>query len=149
MANSRTAVKGLGEIAIRVNDLEKMQEFYEKVIRLEVMKRFPQAVFFRVADGAGGHPQAFALFDRSEKPNGAAIHQTTPQEVSQKLSTLDHVAFEIDLAEYESEKARLERQGLSVETTVFAWAGWRSLFLSDPEGNTVELVCFDPSAYKP
>ena len=139
MGKDRTAVKGLGEIALRVNDLDTMQEFYEEVIGLELMKRFPKAVFFRVADGVGGHPQALALFDRSEKPSG----------VSQERSTLDHVAFEIDLASYESEKTRLERHGLSVETVVFEWTGWRSLFVSDPEGNTVELVCFDPNAYKP
>ncbi len=149
MGKRRTAVKGLGEIALRVNDLDKMQEFYEGVIGLEVMRRFPKAVFLRVADGVAGHPQALALFDRSEKPGGPAIHRTTPAGVSQERSTLDHVAFEIDLAAYESEKARLERHGLSIETVVFEWTGWRSLFVSDPEGNTVELVCFDASAYKP
>ena len=149
MSNGHTAVRGLGEIALRVNDLDKMQEFYEKIIGLPVMRRFPKAVFFRVADGVGGHPQALALFDRSEKPSGPAIHRTTPDGVGQERSTLDHVAFEIELAAYESEKARLERHGLSVETTVFEWTGWRSLFVSDPEGNTVELVCYDPSAYKP
>ena len=148
MSNGHT-VKGLGEIALRVNDLDKMQEFYETVIGLEVMRRFPKGVFFRVADGVGGHPQAFALFDRSEKTSGPAIHRTTPDGVSQERSTLDHVAFEIDLSAYESERARLERLGLSVETRVFEWTGWRSLFVSDPEGNTVELVCFDPSAYNP
>ena len=148
MSNGPT-VKGLGEIALRVNDLDKMQDFYEKVVGLEVMRRFPRAVFFRVADGVGGHPQAFALFNRSEKPSGPMIHRTTPDGVSQEHSTLDHVAFEIDLSAYESEKSRLEQLGLSVETAVFEWTGWRSLFVSDPEGNTVELVCFDPSAYNP
>jgi len=148
LSNGHT-VKGLGEIALRVNDLDKMQEFYETVIGLEVMRRFPKGVFFRVADGVGGHPQAFALFDRSEKTSGPAIHRTTPDGVSQERSTLDHVAFEIDLSAYESERARLERLGLSVETRGFEWTGWRSLFVSDPEGNTVELVCFDPSAYNP
>jgi catechol 2,3-dioxygenase-like lactoylglutathione lyase family enzyme len=147
--SSERAVKGLGEIALRVNDLEKMQEFYEKVVGLEVMKRFPAAVFFRVADGAGGHPQAFALFDRSRERSGPAIHGTTPDGVGQERSTLDHVAFEIDLSAYETEKARLEGLGLSVEAQVFTWTGWRSLFVKDPEGNTVEFVCSDPSVYKP
>ena len=142
-------VKGLGEVALRVNDLDKMVDFYENTIELEVLKRFPKAVFFRVADGVGGHPQVLALFDRSEKPRGPAIHRTTPDGVSQEHSTLDHVAFEIELSAYESEKTRLEQLGLTVETVVFEWTGWRSLFMSDPEGNTVELVCFDRSVYKP
>ena len=27
----------------------------------------------------------------------------------------------------------------------FGWVGWRGIFTDDPEGNTVELVAFDPS----
>ncbi|MEN8143742.1 MAG: VOC family protein [Gemmatimonadota bacterium] len=140
-----TAVKGLGEVAIRVNDLEAMQRFYEEVIGLQVMKRFPTAVFFRISNGYGGHPQALVLFDRSVESNRPQIHRSTPRGVSEERSTLDHVALEIDLSAYESEKQRLEELGLPVETVVFEWVGWRSLYVHDPEGNTVELVCFDPS----
>jgi len=143
-----TVVKALGEIALRVNDLDRMQEFYEEVIGLEVFKRFPKAVFFRIADGYKGHPQALVLFDRREEPTGPQIHKSTPQGVSQELSTLDHLAFEIDLEEYEDEHNRLEQLGLTVETTSFEWVGWRSLYISDPEGNTIEFVCYDPSVKK-
>jgi len=34
---------------------------------------------------------------------------------------LDHLAFEIDLDAYETEKKRLEGLGLPVENTVFEW----------------------------
>ena len=145
MTTKRTAVKGLGEVALRVNDLDAMRRFYEEVIGLEVMKRFPTVVFFRVSDGYGGHPQALALFDRSGEPSRPKIHGSTPGGVSQERSTLDHLAFEIDLESYQSEKQRLEQLGLPVETVVFDWIGWRSLYVHDPEGNTVEFVCFDPS----
>lgn len=140
----RTAVKALGEIGLRVNDLDRMQQFYEEVVGLEVMSRFPKTVFFRIADGYGGHCQTLVLFDRSGEARGPKITRTTPQGVSQDRSTLDHLAFEIDLDAYESEIKRLQGLGLAVETTVFEWTGWRSLYLSDPEGNTVEFVCFDP-----
>lgn len=143
-----TAVKALGEIGLRVNDLDCMQQFYEEVIGLEVMRRFPQTVFFRIADGCEGHSQTLVLFDRSGEARGPNITRTTPHGVSQDRSTLDHLAFEIDLDAYESEKKRLEELGLPVETTIFEWTGWRSLYISDPEGNTVEFVCFDPSAKK-
>jgi catechol 2,3-dioxygenase len=58
---------------------------------------------------------------------------------------VDHIAFEIDLADFESEKQRLEQQGISVTTAEHPWVHWRSLYISDPEGNMVEYVCFDPS----
>lgn len=144
MKSRRTAVKALGEIALRVNDLDAMQRFYQEAIGLELMKRFPNAAFFRIAEGYGGHTQVLALFDRAgERRQGPQIHRTTPQGVSQDRSTLDHVAFEIDLEVLEDEKKRLEQLGLSVETTTHEWTQWRSLYVSDPEGNTVEFVCYD------
>jgi len=35
--------------------------------------------------------------------------------------------------------------GLAVETKDHKRVRWRSLYFHDPEGNEVELVCFDPS----
>ena len=147
MIRRATAVKALGEIALRVNDLKKMEKFYGEVVGLEVFKRFSTAVFFRIADGHKGHPQALILFDRKEKPSGPQIHESTPDGVSQERSTFDHLAFDIDLKDYESELKRLEKLGLSVKTKTYDW-GWRSLYLNDPEGNTVEFVCFDSSVKK-
>ena len=130
-------IKGLGEIALRVNDLDAMQRFYQDVIQLELMKRSENAVFFRIAEGYGGHTQVLVLFDRSEQPGYAGLNPTT--------TTVDHIAFDIDLADFESEKQRLEQLGVAVSTAEHAWVHWRSLYVSDPEGHTVELVCYDPS----
>ncbi len=125
------AVRSLGEVALRVNDLEVMRDFYEGVVGLELMRQFPGIVFFRLSEGYGGHTTIFALFDRDA-------------EVATERTTLDHFAFTIDIADYESEKRRLESAGLRVRPVVFDWVGWRSLFLQDPEGNLVEFVCRDP-----
>jgi catechol 2,3-dioxygenase-like lactoylglutathione lyase family enzyme len=38
---STKKIKVLGEVALRVNDLERMQAFYEKVMGLELLRRFP------------------------------------------------------------------------------------------------------------
>jgi len=130
-------IKGLGEIAFRVSDLDAMQRFYREVIGLELLKRFEDAVFFRLAEGYGGHTQVLALFDRSAQPNYAGLNPST--------TTVDHIAFEIDLADFEPEKRRLEKQGVAVRTAEHPWVHWRSLYVTDPEGHTVELVCYDPS----
>jgi hypothetical protein len=45
----RTAVRGLGEIALRVNDSDSIQKFYEEVVGLQLMTRFPKAAFFKIA----------------------------------------------------------------------------------------------------
>jgi len=46
MSPNRRNIKSLGEVALRVTDLETMQEFYEHVVRLEVMRRLPEPSFF-------------------------------------------------------------------------------------------------------
>ena len=133
----RTSVRGLGEIAFRVNNLDAMQQFYEQVIGLPLMTRFPNSAFFKIGDGYGGHTQVLALFDRSESPGYRGTDAAT--------STIDHIAFEIALTDFADERKRLEALGLQVETAEHAWVRWRSLYVTDPEGNQVELVCYDGS----
>jgi catechol 2,3-dioxygenase len=125
------AVRALGEVALRVNGLDRMQAFYANVVGLELMRRFEHSAFFRIADGYAGHTAVIALFDRS-----------SPAE--QERSTLDHLAFTISPEDYEPQKQRLEALGLTVTTATHDWVHWRSIYVPDPEGNTVEFVCFDP-----
>ncbi len=49
------------------------------------------------------------------------------------------------MRDFAAELARLEGLGLEVTTTEHAWVHWRSLYFADPEGNRVELVCYDAS----
>ena len=126
-----TAVRALGEVALRVNHLDRMQTFYSDVIGLELMRRFEHAAFFRIADGYAGHTAVLALFDRNVP-------------VEQERGTVDHLAFTIALADNEPEKQRLAALGLAVTTATHEWVHWRSLYVDHPEGNTVELVCYDP-----
>ena len=135
MGEPTRRIKGLGEIALRVADLDAMQHFYQEVVGLELLRRFDHAAFFRIADGYGGHMQVLALFDRSGQ---AGYRGLDPER-----TTVDHLAFEIDLADYEAEKARLEGLGVRVTNAEHAWVRWRSLYVDDPEGNTVEWVCYD------
>ena len=130
-------IKALGEIALRVNDLDEMQRFYEEVIGLKLMRRFEKSAFFHIADGYAGHTQILALFDRSDRPGYAGVNA--------EHSTIDHIAFTIGLADYETEKQRLHNLGMQVRTDEHAWVRWRSLYVKDPEGNSIELVCYDTS----
>ncbi len=128
----RSAVKSLGEVALRVNNLPEMRRFYQEVLGLEVLGAFGSAALLRIADDFGGHTQVLGLFDRSVP-------------VGPEHTTVDHIAFTIALGDFESERQRLEALGFSVEVKNHDWVRWRSLYLRDPEGNQVELVCYDPS----
>lgn len=136
---STRRVKGLGEASIRVNDLEEMQEFYEKVVGLEVLRREESYVFFKVAEGYAGHTQNLALFDVHER----TFLEAKSTQLSADQSTLHHIALNIDLEDFDAEKKRLERLGLEVRAVDHAWLHVRSLYFSDPEGNLLEFVCYD------
>ena len=127
---SHSAVKALGEVALRVNDLQLMKRVYQDGLGLEVFGEVAKLALLMIADGYGGHTQVLGLFDRSVR-------------VGQEHTTVDHIAFTIALADFDSEKKRLEALGLKVETENHHWVKWRSLYVRDPEGNLVELVCYD------
>lgn len=135
-----TPIAGLGEIALRVDDLAKMTEFYADVIGLPVLGDFETSTFFEVGPGVAGHTQILALFDRSGNDG------YTPPDAAK--TTVDHIAFGIPLDAFDGEVERLEAHGLDVRTTTHGWVQWRSLYVTDPEGNSVELVCFDESIEK-
>lgn len=130
----RMAVQGLGEIAFRVNDLDVMQRFYQQVIGLPLLARFPNSALLKIADGFGGHTQVLALFDRSQEGFAGTNAGT---------STVDHIAFEIPLVDFAEELGRLKGLGIEPETAEHSWVHWRSLYVNDPEGNQVELVAYD------
>lgn len=136
MAVKISCIRGLGEIALRVHDLDRMQSFYEQVVGLQLMKRFPASAFFRIAEGVGGHTQILALFDRGDR---GSIEDEKPP------TTLDHLAFAVVREDLADEKRRIEQLGVPMETAEHAWVQWRSFYVNDPEGNKVEWVCYDAS----
>src|SRR5574342_442129 len=122
MNKSDRRVKGLGEVSIQVRDLDAMHKFYEEVVGLEVLRRDEDFVFFKVAEGYGGHTQNLALFEASNTLNPQA-------------STLHHIALNVALEDFETEKMRLEGLGLKINATIHEWLHVRSLYFYDPEGN--------------
>jgi catechol 2,3-dioxygenase-like lactoylglutathione lyase family enzyme len=124
--------KRLGEIAFRVRNMQPMVDFYKDVIQLPLIRQEPHMAFFKLAAGYKGHTCVLALFARGKESIAAT-------------GSLDHVALSIDLKDFEPERKRLEGLGLAVDTEQHNWMQWRSLYVTDPEGNRVEFVCFDPS----
>ena len=135
MNKSDRRIKGLGEVSIRVKDLDAMRKFYEEVVGLEVLRRDESFVFFKVAEGYGGHTQNLALFEASNTMflDNKAV-ELNPQE-----TTLHHIALNVALEDFESEKMRLEGLGLKVDATVHEWLHvWRhgATVLSRPRGES-------------
>jgi catechol 2,3-dioxygenase-like lactoylglutathione lyase family enzyme len=139
--------RALGEIAIRCANLEAMARFYEEVIGLERLTRDDGhgIVFFRIAEGFGGHTSVLALF-RHDAATRPGLHPTggAPPETGAR-SSLHHLALSLPFAEQQAVMDWYDRLGQPYRVERFGWIGWRGIFTEDPEGNTVELVAYDPS----
>lgn len=139
-------VRALGEIAIRCDNLARMAAFYGDVLGLERMEgsAAPGIVFFRIAEGFGGHTQILALFDAAAAGR-SDLHPTGPSALEAGAkSSLHHIALTIPYEEQDAAMAWYDSLGKPYRVEHFDWVGWRGIFTEDPEGNTVELVAFAP-----
>jgi len=135
-------IGGLGEVAVRCDDLDAMEAFYADVLGLErLSRRDGGIVFFRIADGVAGHTTVLALFDaRSDQRQ---VHARTAEDETVETggrSSLHHVALSLTVEAQQAAIAWYERIGQPYRIEEFPWIGWRGVFTQDPEGNTVELV---------
>jgi catechol-2,3-dioxygenase len=133
LSEGQVVEKRLGEVALRVHDLDGMTEFYHAVVQLTLLRKDDgKMAFLKIADGHKGHTSILALFKRRD----GEIAEGGP---------FDHIAFSIDIADFEATRLRLEALGVPVRVSQHNWVQWRSMYINDPEGNEVEFVAFDPS----
>lgn len=140
-------IRGLGEIAIRCDNLERMATFYGDILGLERMEgNYSEGiVFFRIAEGIGGHTQVLALFDKQHGPRPGLNSANREAPTTGASSSLHHLALSLHYREQEAVMSWYEAQGMPYRVVTFGWVGWRGVFTKDPEGNTVELVAHDCS----
>ncbi|MGB0843766.1 MAG: VOC family protein [Alphaproteobacteria bacterium] len=128
--------KGLGEIALATSNIEQLRDFYKNQIGLELIKDFfdeggnLRISFFKLAGGHEGHTQVLALF-----------HPRAAEKVSISKTSLHHFAINISATDYLHLKEKLQKLMLLKDEAYHEWVNWSSLYINDPDGNTLELVC--------
>ena len=134
-------VRALGEIAIRCADVAAMETFYRDVIGLDILSGGYRdgIVFFTLGESYGGHTAVLALF-RHDAPRREMHPASQGAPETGARSSLHHLALTIDRAEQDAVITWYDRLGLDYTVQDFDWIGWRGVFTTDPEGNTVELV---------
>ncbi|HUS53702.1 MAG TPA: VOC family protein [Thermohalobaculum sp.] len=132
MATPPFTVGDLGEVAIRCLDLAAMTAFYRDIVGLEIIdgEYSDTIVFLRVSEGFAGHTSVVALF--------AALGDEEP--VGGGTSSLHHLALTVKVEDLAPALAWYSSHGLEPTTAEHRWVGWNSVYVKDPEGNTVELV---------
>jgi catechol 2,3-dioxygenase len=134
---------GVGEVVVRVADLQRSIAFYRDVLGFPLIRVIQEAIaFMRVADGVEGHTQIIGLFRNEWHSNREG---KTWDGAEPSRSTLHHFAIEISLERYDEILTFLTERGLKPNTQIHPWIGWRSIYVSDPDDHTIEFVCYDRS----
>jgi catechol 2,3-dioxygenase-like lactoylglutathione lyase family enzyme len=128
-----SGIRGLLEIVLAVQDLEKSAHFYRDVLRLTVISppNLP-ALFLQVGEPDGSVPQQIVLVPR---PAGAAA-----QPAGGVQWNLHHLGLEIAPEEFEAERARLQGLGFEVRSGEHPFLSVQAIYIDDPDGNEVEIV---------
>jgi catechol 2,3-dioxygenase-like lactoylglutathione lyase family enzyme len=87
-------------------------------------------IFLRAGEGAAGVPQMIVVV---QLPPDAGPF-VPPR-------TLHHLALEVAPEDFDAEKARLEGLGFTLRSGQHPVIPSRTMYLDDPEGNEVELIC--------
>jgi len=138
--------KRLGELVIRSENAQRLVHFYQDVIGLEPFASFGSATFLKIDDDFNGHPQLLAIFDKSHTFSGPKEMQADKADVTS--GTLHHFAFVLEKEDFLAEQERLRTSGIELQYAEHPRFGWRSVYMFDPDGNSVELVCYDASLLK-
>lgn len=133
--------KRLGELVLRTKNTQEMVAFYQNVIGLDIYAQFGSATFLKVDEDFEGHPQLLAIFDKTHAFSGPLNMQ--PAAADSASGTLHHFAFVLDSGDFDTERDRLLKNGIDVQYAEHKSFGWKSVYLYDPDGNSVEFVSFE------
>jgi catechol 2,3-dioxygenase-like lactoylglutathione lyase family enzyme len=127
-----TSVRGLAEIVLWVHDLAASVAFYRDVLGLPVISppERTNPIFLRAGVGAAGIPAMVVLV---QMPAPAAPFGTP--------RPLHHLALAIEADAFDAEQARLAGLGYAIRTGQHPVLPSRTMYIDDPDGNEVELIC--------
>jgi glyoxylase I family protein len=122
-------ISGLDHVVLRVGDLDRAIKFYETVLNCHVERRLEQPKLVQLRAGASLIDLVPAAVSPASAADGGGRN-------------MDHFAVRIDGFDAAAITADLERHGIAVGEVRerYGAEGYGpSLYISDPDGNTVEL----------
>ncbi|MDF1809318.1 MAG: VOC family protein [Phycisphaerales bacterium] len=143
------AIRSVAEVVLNAQDLNALVRFYKDVMGFgfhnQYPKQNPTIVFLEISSSDSplgtAHPSMLVLIDPDRHPSARGKFDPP----TNRAFSLNHLAFEIDEAEYETENARLNSLNISTNLVQFKHVRAKAIFFQDPEGNRLELICHDSS----
>ena len=124
VAASPLRVKGLDHVVLRVSDMDRAITFYQQVLGLHVERRLAEIGLVQLRAGS-------------------AMIDLVPQKAGEEGGrNMDHYAVQIESMDVAALTAHLRRHGIDpgeVRRRYGAEGYGSSIYITDPDGNTVEL----------
>jgi catechol 2,3-dioxygenase-like lactoylglutathione lyase family enzyme len=117
------------ETCLYVDDLGAAEEFYSRILKLDVFSRVENRhVFFRCGQNM------LLLFNPVQ--TAKAVGEVPPHGAHGP----GHIAFALTPEEFEAGRQHLLQNGVSIEAEVTWPSGGRSIYFRDPAGNSLEFA---------
>lgn len=125
-------IRGITEIVLNTHDQPASLGFYQDVLGLEFMAHpsRPGPIFLKAGPEIVGIPQMIVLVPMP--PNSPEFHQ--PRQ-------LHHLAFAVDPEHFDYLEETLRDRGYQIRTGQHPVLPTRTIYLDDPDGNEVEIMC--------
>lgn len=130
-----THIVGLAEIVLWTADKEKAVQFYRDLLGLPVISppHLPN-IFLKAGEGHAGIPQMIVLVPKPEELKARA-----------RGFQLHHLAFEVPEEQFEAQHAAFVAAGIQPRGGKHPVLASRTMYVDDPDGNEVELICRAPA----
>lgn len=116
---------GINHITIRVNDIKRAEEFYGDLLGFELIRKMGESM---------------SVYQVGEEDTLVLVEAETSYDPASRDYRVDHFGFYLDSPEEVDELAEFFREN---EVTVLSGPANRKrgrfLFISDPDGNMIEL----------
>ena len=116
---------GLNHITIRVNEIERAEEFYGDILGFELIRKMGKSM---------------AVYKVGEEDTLVLVEAETSYDPSSRDYRVDHFGFYVDSPDEVDEMAEYFReQEVSVLSGPANRKRGRFVFISDPDGNMIEI----------